>query len=83
MSKSIVRECLESVRVKTDSYSLKDAVWDYPEFAVRSLIKAFDGDKEALATALADIMAPVVEDDEFKDTQSFYGSLFDIYEETK
>ena len=30
MSKSIVRECLESVRVKTDSYSLKDAVWDYP-----------------------------------------------------
>ncbi len=83
MSKSLVRECLESVRVETDSYSLNDAVWDYPEFAVKSLIKVFKGDKEALATALADIMAPVDEDDEFKDTKSIYGFLFDIYEEKK
>ena len=83
MSKSLVRECLESVRVETDSYSLNDAVWDYPEFAVKSLIKVFKGDKEALATALADIMAPVEEDDEFKDTKSIYGFLFDIYEEKK
>jgi ribonuclease HII len=71
------------VRVETDSYSLNDAVWDYPEFAVKSLIKVFKGDKEALATALADIMAPVDEDDEFKDTKSIYGFLFDIYEEKK
>ena len=83
MSKSLVREYLESVRVETDSYSLNDAVWDYPEFAVKSLIKVFKGDKEALATALADIMAPVDEDDEFKDTKSIYGFLFDIYEEKK
>ena len=83
MSKSLVRECLESARAETDSYSLNDAVWDYPEFAVKSLIKVFKGDKEALATALADIMAPVDEDDEFKDTKSIYGFLFDIYEEKK